>query len=81
MKIICLRLGIVPSIGIDKAENHFKRGNHQYKKRIINASSDLYYFSHLAFFEDKFGLLDDPVFKNSKRKLQRRHGWIDKDYI
>ncbi|TSC88072.1 MAG: Mja hyp1 intein [Microgenomates group bacterium Gr01-1014_7] len=81
MKVICLRLGIVPSIGVDKSENHLKRGNHIYQDRIIKATSDLYYFSGLAFFEDKYNLLSDPVFEESKRKLTRRHGWIDKDYI
>ena len=70
MKVICLRLGIIPSIGIDKAENHFKRGNHGYSGRIIKASSDLFYFSNLAFFEDKYSLLDDPAFIKNRRKLE-----------
>ncbi len=81
MKVICLRLGIIPSIGIDKAENHLKRGNHVYKNRIITASTDLYSFSRLSFFEDEYSLLNDPAFAKCKRKLDRKHGWIDKDYI
>ncbi len=81
MKIICLRLGIIPSIGIDTAANHFKRGNHWYRNRVTHASADLFYFSRLAFFEDTYNLLADAVFARSKRKLTRRHGWIDKDYI
>lgn len=81
MKVLCLRLGIIPSIGRDEAEKHFKRGNHQYQNRIIKASSDLYYFSHLSFFEDEYNLLSDPAFVECRRKLTRRHGWIDKDYV
>jgi uncharacterized protein (TIGR00375 family) len=81
MKVICLRLGIIPSIGVDSAEKHLKRGNHFYQGRTIQATTDLYHFSHLAFFEDPFGLLKEPIFTRFQRKLQRRHGWIDKDYV
>ena len=81
MKIICLRLGIVPSISKDSKEEYFKRGNHRLGERQIKANFDSYYFSHLAFFEDNFSLLRDPVFTRFRRKLNRRHGWIDKNYI
>lgn len=80
MKVICLRLGIIPSIGIETLEDHLKRGEHQYKGRAIKATADLYYFSRLAFFNDTYNLLSDPSFKESKRKLDRRHGWIDENY-
>lgn len=81
MKIIFLRLGIIPSISKDTKEKHFNRGNHTYEYRTITASSDLYHFSHLAFFEDTYNLQLDPSFASSIRKLTRRHGWIDKEYV
>lgn len=81
MKVICLRLGIIPSIGIETLENHLKRGKHLYQGRVIKATTDLYSFSRLAFFEDSYNLLLDPVFTDCRRKLNRRHGWIDKNYI
>ncbi|MBI4057976.1 hypothetical protein HY405_01545 [Candidatus Microgenomates bacterium] len=81
MKVICLRLGIIPSILQDSKERHFQRGNHRYKGRIIKASSDSYVFAGLAFFEDPYNLLADSAFKASIRKLKRKHGWIDKHYI
>ncbi|MBI4098330.1 MAG: hypothetical protein HY426_04825, partial [Candidatus Levybacteria bacterium] len=81
MKIICLRLGIIPSISCDAKYNHFRRGNHQYRGRIIKASGDLYIFSNLAFLEDSYNLLSDSAFKNSIRKISRRHGWIDENYV
>jgi uncharacterized protein (TIGR00375 family) len=81
MKVICLRLGIIPSILKDTKEEHLQRGNHKYRNRNIEAMEDSYSFSHLAFFEDSYNLLFDPVFKDSIRKLSRRHGWIDENYI
>lgn len=81
MKMLCLRLGIVPSILKDSKEGYFKRGNHRLGERQVRANFDSYYFSHLAFFEDNFSLLRDPVFIRFRRKLNRRHGWIDKNYI
>lgn len=81
MKIICLRLGIIPSISKDTKDNHFRRGNHQYYGRLIKATSDYYIFSNLAFFDDLYGLQLDPAFNDSIRKISRRHGWIDKNYI
>ncbi len=81
MKMICLRLGIVPSILKDSKEEYFKRGNHRFGERQVKANFDSYYFSHLAFFEDNFSLLRDPVFTRFRRKLNRRHGWVDKNYV
>ncbi|MBI4039019.1 hypothetical protein HY384_03615 [Candidatus Daviesbacteria bacterium] len=80
MKVICLRLGIIPSIGIHSAEDHLKSGNHQYQGRNIKATANLYSF-RLAFFKDSYNLLLDPSFANSRRKLNRKHGWIDESYI
>jgi len=81
MKIICLRLGIVPNIFIDKSENHKKRGNHFHLGREIKANYDLYSLGNLSFFEDEFNLLDEEEFKKFKTKMSRRHGWIDEDYL
>ena len=80
MKVLCLRLGIIPSITEDSLENHLKRGNHVYQGRIIKASSDLYSF-RLAFFDDSYNLLSDSSFSKNISKLTRRHGWIDENYI
>lgn len=87
MKIICLRLGIIPNIIIDTAENHKKKGGNHYikekknKKREIKANNDLYALNRLSFFEDKFNLLNKPEFNKLKTKMSRRHGWIDQNYI
>ncbi len=80
MKIICLRLKIIPSIArvTKEYQNKVKRfiGN-----RLIKANYDYLVFRNLSFFEDEFSLLNDPVFKRFKMKLQRKHGWLDKNYI
>ena len=81
MKIICLRLGIIPNIRVDLASKHKERGKHFIGNRVINANYDLYCLGNLSFFEDKFGLLNEEEFCRFKTKMVRRHGWIDKDYI
>ena len=82
MKIIALRLGIIPSI-IKTSKEKFNEKNHKVGDRIIKARDDLFQFSGLAFFEDKFGLLKESIFQYPRfiPKLNRRHGWIDKKYI
>ena len=82
MKIIALRLGIIPSI-IKTSKEKFNEKNHKIENRIIEARKDLFQFSGLAFFEDKFGLLKESIFQYPRfiPKLSRRHGWIDKKYI
>lgn len=79
MKAVCLRLGIIPSVLIDAAVQHAKRGNHIYKGRIIRANHDLYHLSNFSFFEDSFDLKKE--IPRSQTKLERKHGWIDKQYI
>jgi len=82
MKIICLRLGIIPSIGKDSKEDHAKRGKHdRFEGRNIKAIHDVYHFSNLSFFDSIFNLLDYPVFKKFKTRMKRRRGWIDKNYV
>ena len=81
MKIICLRLGIIPSIGVLEDIEKFNQRKHKIGNRYIIAKYATFCFSNLSFFEDCFGLLNDPCFKKFNTKLKRRHGWIDKDYI
>ena len=83
MKIILLRLGIIPSIYEQTKEDFNKKYTHKYKlgNRIIKAQYDSFTFNNLSFFQDLFELLKDPEFKRFNTKLARRHGWIDKNYI
>ncbi len=80
MKILFLRLGIIPSVGKESAENRKSRGRHYIGLREIFAKNDIFHFNNLSFFEDKFCLLKDDVFRKYKTKLSTRHGWIDKRY-
>jgi len=81
MKIICLRLGIIPSIGFLHTKEDFNKGKHKIENRIINARYDHLHFSNLSFFEDHFNLLQESNFRKFRTKLPWRHGWIDKKYI
>jgi len=81
MKIVLLRLGIVPSIRIDRKEQHEQRGKHFIGTREIFAQHDLFTMDRLSFFEDKFQLLQEPEFREFKTQTIRKNGWIDEDYI
>jgi len=82
MKIICIRLGIIPSIYIDEAESRrIKEHYSMINKRKIVANKDSIIFNNLTFFEDKFNLLSDNCFKRFVTKSSIRHGWIDEEYI
>ena len=83
MKIILLRLGIIPSIYKQSKENFNKKHVHKWKinGRTIQAQYDSFSFRNLSFFEDKFQLLKTPEFKRFNYKTIRRNGWIDKNYI
>ncbi len=81
MKIICLRLGIVPCTRVDRSEEHKRRGPHLIGDRIVQAKHDNYVMEHLAFFEDKFRMLSDNEFKRFKPRTEKRHGWIDERYV
>ncbi len=81
MKIICLRLGIIPNIYLDEVEKYEKRGKHFINGRKIKANNNLYSFHNLSFFEDKFNLLTEDIFSKFKTKMYRRHGWFDNEYI
>ncbi len=81
MKIVLLKLGIVPSIYVDSMKSHFSRGKHKYQNRIIRANGDCYVLNRLTFFDDKFSLLSEPEFKQFNYKTKIKHGWIDKDHV
>ncbi len=81
MKEICLRLGIIPSINIQYDKITFNKKQVKIGGRIIKTENSLFHFSNLSFFEDKFNLLHDGIFKKFNTKLKRRHGWIDENYI
>lgn len=81
MKIICLRLNILPSIRIDTMLNFEKRGKHFISNRKIKAKFDLISLDRLSFLEDKFGLLNYENFKKFKSKKDIRHAWFDEDNI
>jgi PHP family Zn ribbon phosphoesterase len=81
MKLICLKLGIIPSIRIDSIADYKKRGKHFIKGREIIAKNDLIAFSNLSFFEEDYGMLNEPCFKKSINKINRKHGWLDNDYV
>ncbi|MBU3918486.1 hypothetical protein KKC63_01065 [Patescibacteria group bacterium] len=83
MKIILLRLGIIPSIRELTKEVFNEKYAHLYKRenRVIKARHSSFAFNQLSFFEDLFGLLKAPEFKRFDYKLNRRHGWIDKKNI
>lgn len=81
LKLICLRLGIIPSTYVNKRIHHQKRGKHFIGQREIKANSDMYTFTHLAFFNDFLGLLKEMEFKNFATKTDKRHGWIDERFV
>ncbi len=81
MKILFLRLGIIPSIGMDTIGEHKKRGKHFIGLREILAKHNAFHFSNLSFFKDELNLLKDKDFRKFKTKLSRRHGWMDNKYV
>lgn len=80
MKIILLRLGIIPSILINSSKKQLRK-TRRIGDRLIKANFDLYAFSGLTFFEDKYRLLKEKEFKKYNTKRMTRHGWIDKKYV
>lgn len=79
IKTLCLQLGIIPSVIVDTADAHAKRGKHQFGTRTIHARSDSFAFSTFAFFDDPYDLKKEM--KRSQTKLDRRHGWIDQENV
>ncbi|MFH0929560.1 MAG: hypothetical protein V1818_04400 [Candidatus Aenigmatarchaeota archaeon] len=81
MKIVCLRLGIIPSFTIDTVQSHKERGKHLIGDREIRAKHDNFILHRLSFFEDRLNLLKDPAFKKCVSKTKMRHGWLDGRFI
>ncbi len=81
MKIIFLRLGIIPSIYVDRVKSYESRGNHFIEGRKINAKHDIFIMNRLSFFEDRYHLLAEPEFQKFVSKTPIRHGWVDDDCI
>jgi len=79
MKIICLRLGIIPSIFEETATGYNSRGKHFIKGRKIISKRSIFIFSNLSFFE-KSTLLLDKTFKKFINKKNFKHGWMDEGY-
>jgi len=80
-RLICLRLGIVPCIHIDTVSAYNRRGEHLIGRRKIRANHSTYSLGHLAFFEDTFGMLKEKKFKGFVTKTDKKHGWIDENFV
>lgn len=82
MKIILLRLGIIPSIRFDSREDYNGRKPHFIGDRKIKARYGLYHLNQLSFYEDRFNLLEEPEFARvAKYNRGSKYGWLDSDYI
>lgn len=82
MKIILLRLGVVPSIYFDKCEDYNARTTHFIGGRKISANYGLYNLGRLSFYEDRFNLLGESEFAAvAKYNNGKKYGWIDENYI
>ena len=81
MKMVCLKLGIIPSIAIDTAKNFNARGKHFIDGRKIVTSRDTFIFSNLSFFENDYGLLKEHCFRKFINKRASKHGWLDTNYV
>jgi len=83
-KLIFIKLGIIPVINKISAESTNRRRSSKLNKiegRRIVAKHDLFYFSGLSFFKESVNLRVLPEFKKFLTKLERRKGWVDKEYI
>jgi len=80
IKLICLKLGIIPSISIETSEK-FNQRRHFIENREIISKNDLIIFSNLSFFGEDYKMLTEKCFKKSINKIKRKHGWIDENYI
>ncbi|MFH2014001.1 MAG: hypothetical protein ABIJ17_03475 [Patescibacteria group bacterium] len=80
MKIILLRLGIIPSI-LEQDMDKINSKKSKIGNRIITANYNSFCLTNLSFLKDDFNLLKTPEFKKFNTKLKRRHGWMDNKYI
>ena len=81
LKVLFLRLGIIPSVGINSSINYNSRRKHFIGKREIFSRHDLFHFNNLSFFEDKYNFLVEKEFKRFNTKSLARHGWVDNQYV
>ncbi len=81
MKLICLRMDIIPNMGIDSVESYEKRGKHFINNRKIHSKHKLVDMHRLSFLDRNNELLKDPAFKLCFAKRDINHGWSDKNYI
>jgi PHP family Zn ribbon phosphoesterase/intein/homing endonuclease len=82
MKIILLRLGIVPSIRSTKKDAYNSYSKNFIGERKIRARYDIYSLTQLSFYEDKFNLLQEPEFaKAARHNKGNKYGWTDDKYI
>lgn len=81
MKIIFLRLGIIPSIGKDITGSYKRRGEHFTGKRKIPIRYETFHFSNLSFFGNPFNLLEEKEFARYRTKRKTPQGWIDRYYV
>ena len=79
IKLICLKLSIIPSISVSYSLSYNKK-KHYINRREIKSDKDLFCMN-LSFFEDDYDMLKEKCFKRSVNKLNRKHGWIDENYI
>jgi len=84
MKIILLRLKIIPTINLTSAHSINKRRIKTPNKingRKIIAKHDVYNIGYLCFFDKNLDLLELREFKKFKSKLSRRKGYFDNNYV
>lgn len=83
-KQISIKMGILPSIsfiGSDSVNQRRIKKPNLIEGRKITCNKDQFVFTHLSFFPSSYCLNKLPEFKKYSSKLNRRKGWIDKNYI
>lgn len=84
IKIIMIRMGIIPSIYVTLAKDVNQRRKYKnclIKEREITAKNDCYHLHNLSFFKENLDLLDTKEFSKFKTRLDRRKCWIDDNYV
>jgi PHP family Zn ribbon phosphoesterase len=69
MKIMFLRLGVIPSVYVDKKEDHNARNHHDYDGRRIEARHDNYILNRISVFEDSYELFKSFEISRRQRLL------------
>ena len=75
MKVICLRLGIIPCIHIDTVAEHRKRGKHRIGDRKIRAKFNKW-FGPEIFKREKFGNINNPENPEVKKIISNFRGLL-----